>query len=259
MKFSKKLKQLRLQHNLKQTEIAELCNVTRSAVSNWENNRRFPEIESVSILAKTFNMTVEELLGTDQAAVNLQELEKDIARTNNKVSYKVPSFFAMVWIVVFSLLLILIAPVVKDKYIDYKNRNTIDMIDANSIEKVELVLKYYNETVTIPFEEYPVSYLSEDFYTDNGKVYMIEEINIKHTLKNWTWGSDNYVDVDIFSKLKSGGTHPIKDEKIKMIVDNHFMCTVQNQYKILISDDDYQVVFYIIDKNYYYLEVFLLE
>jgi len=186
MKFSKKLKQLRLQHNLKQTEIAELCNVTRSAVSNWENNRRFPEIESVSILAKTFNMTVEELLGTDQAAVNLQELEKDIARTNNKVSYKVPSFFAMVWIVVFSLLLILIAPVVKDKYIDYKNRNTIDMIDANSIEKVELVLKYYNETVTIPFEEYPVSYLSEDFYTDNGKVYMIEEINIKHTLKNWT-------------------------------------------------------------------------
>lgn len=258
MKFSKKLKQLRLQHNLKQTEIAELCNVTRSAVSNWENNRRFPEIESVSILAKTFNMTVEELLGTDQAAVNLQELEKDIARTNNKVSYKVPSFFAMLWIVVFSLLLILIAPVVKDKYIDYKNRNTIDMIDANSIEKVELVLMYYNETVTIPFEEYPVSYLSDEYETDNGKVYVIECVDAAILFEGDKWGIDPYFDMNVCLIEKGCSVTCLKDKEI-IIKGNSkpHINTNQNEYKVYVNAT-YQFIFSIIQNNCY-LEVFLLE
>lgn len=258
MKFSKKLKQLRLQHNLKQTEIAELCNVTRSAVSNWENNRRFPEIESVSILAKTFNMTVEELLGTDQAAVNLQELEKDIARTNNKVSYKVPSFFAMLWIVVFSLLLILIAPVVKDKYTEYKNKNTIDMIDANSIEKVELVLKYYNEIVTIPFEEYPVSYLSEENNTDNGKVYVIGNINFSKIFELDIWGIDEYVDMNLFVIGHDGTSKLLNDNKI-ILLDNKTSCLINNQkeYRIY-CEGTYQLLFFIREKTCY-LEVFLLE
>lgn len=258
MKFSKKLKQLRLQHNLKQTEIAELCNVTRSAVSNWENNRRFPEIESVSILAKTFNMTVEELLGTDQAAVNLQELEKDIARTNNKVSYKVPSFFAMIWIVVFSLLLILIAPVVKDKYIEYKNRNTIDMIDANSIEKVELVLKYYNETVTIPFEEYPVSYLSDEYETDNGKVYRIECIDIAVLFEGNKWGIDQYIDINVCIIEKGGLAVCVEDKEIIMNGNcQPYLNSNQSEYKIY-ANATYQLMFTIVQNNCC-LEVFLLE
>lgn len=258
MKFSKKLKQLRLQHNLKQTEIAELCNVTRSAVSNWENNRRFPEIESVSILAKTFNMTVEELLGTDQAAVNLQELEKDIARTNNKVSYKVPTYFAMLWIVVFSLLLILIAPVVKDKYTDYKNKKTIDMIDANSIEKVELVLKYYNETVTIPFEEYPVTYLSEEYNTDDGKVYIIEHIDVDLLFEINKWGEKVMIDFDINNFKRSGDKGQVYEKSI--IINSHVSHCVQTYYSEckLLSGEIYEFILYV-KKGKYYLEVFLLE
>ena len=142
MKFKEKLKQLRIQHNLKQIDIAELCNVTRSAVSNWENGRRFPGIESVTVLAKFFNITVEELLGTDQTIINLQELEKDISETHNKITKKVPMMLAISWVVVFALLLILIAPVVKDKYT--KNKNQVDIIDVESIEKVVLELQYFN-------------------------------------------------------------------------------------------------------------------
>ena len=188
MKFSKKLKQLRIQNNLKQSDIAELCNVTRSAVSNWENSRRFPEIESVTVLSKVFNVSVEELLGTDQATVTLHELEKDVAKTNNKISRKVPIFLAILWIVVFSLLLILIAPVVKDKYIRYLDRNTIDMIDANSIEKVELVLTHYYETVTVPFEEYPATYLSDEYVTDNGMEYGLNNLNFSELFEKGKWG-----------------------------------------------------------------------
>lgn len=258
MKFSKKLKQLRIQNNLKQSEVAEICNVTRSAVSNWENNRRFPEIESVYVLSKVFNVSVEELLGTDQTTVNLHNLEKDVAKTNNKISYKVPTIIAILWIVAFVLLLILIAPVVKDKYINYKDGNTIDMIDANSIEKVELVLKYYNDTVTIPFEEYSANYLSDVHQTDNGKVYMVDEVSIIDFFEKNQWGVDQYVDININVIKKQGTMKSIKDKQI--ILKNNTATYVknnQNEFKVY-ADASYQLIFYIFQNNYY-LEVFLLE
>ena len=258
MKFSKKLKQLRIQNNLKQSDIAELCNVTRSAVSNWENSRRFPEIESVTVLSKVFNVSVEELLGTDQATVTLHELEKDVAKTNNKISRKVPIFLAILWIVVFSLLLILIAPVVKDKYIRYINRNTIDMIDANSIEKVELVLTYYKEAVTVTFEEYPTTYLSEEYETDNGKVYILNNLNFIDIFEEGYWGLDDYFDITIYIKLKNSTIKPVSDKNIILInKDFYYIITKQSEYKVYV-DASYQLKFYIIN-NICYLEVFLLE
>lgn len=258
MKFSKKLKQLRIQNNLKQSDIAELCNVTRSAVSNWENSRRFPEIESVTVLSKVFNVSVEELLGTDQATVTLHELEKDVAKTNNKISRKVPIFLAILWIVVFSLLLILIAPVVKDKYIRYINRNTIDMIDANSIEKVELVLTYYSEIVTVTFEEYLATYLSDEYVTDNGKVYELNNLNFSELFETDKWGANQYVTMNICFIEKSGIKRLIKDKEIIIIHDLiSYVKIVQSEYIIYINAS-YQLKFYIIN-NICYLEVFLLE
>lgn len=258
MKFSKKLKQLRIQNNLKQSDIAELCNVTRSAVSNWENGRRFPEIESVTVLSKVFNVSVEELLGTDQATVTLHELEKDVAKTNNKISRKVPIFLAILWIVVFSLLLILIAPVVKDKYIRYINRNTIDMIDANSIEKVELVSKYYNEIVTVTFEEYSATYLSDEYVTDNGKVYELNNLNFSELFEKGKWGVNQYIDINIYLQLKNGLSKSLNDNDIVLDKKSlQYVKTTKNEYKVS-PDGLYHFVFYII-KNTYYLEVFLLE
>lgn len=258
MKFSKKLKQLRIQNNLKQSDIAELCNVTRSAVSNWENSRRFPEIESVTVLSKVFNVSVEELLGTDQATVTLHELEKDVAKTNNKISRKVPIFLAILWIVVFSLLLILIAPVVKDKYIRYLDRNTIDMIDANSIEKVELVLTYYNETVTVTFEEYPATYLSDEYVTDNGKVYELNNLNLSELFEKGKWGVSQYIDINVCFVGKTGLISTLKDRQIVLIHNLiSYVKIVKSEY-ILYINASYQLKFYIIN-NICYLEVFLLE
>lgn len=47
MELCEKIKKLRIQNNYKQEELAELCNVTRSAVSNWETGRRIPVVRHI--------------------------------------------------------------------------------------------------------------------------------------------------------------------------------------------------------------------
>ena len=45
MSFADNLKQLRKEHHLSQEELAELLDVSRQAVSKWENGNGYPEVE----------------------------------------------------------------------------------------------------------------------------------------------------------------------------------------------------------------------
>ena len=60
--ISEKIKALREHNNYTQDDLAFACNVTRSAVSNWENNRREPSHDMVRTIACIFGVTIEELL-----------------------------------------------------------------------------------------------------------------------------------------------------------------------------------------------------
>ncbi|MBE6930475.1 MAG: helix-turn-helix transcriptional regulator, partial [Ruminococcaceae bacterium] len=45
MSFSENLKQIRKEHHLSQEELAELLDVSRQAVSKWEQGMGYPEVE----------------------------------------------------------------------------------------------------------------------------------------------------------------------------------------------------------------------
>lgn len=62
MEFSEKIKSLRLKNNLTQEEFASKLNVTRQAVSNWENNRNLPDIEMIISIASVFEISLDELI-----------------------------------------------------------------------------------------------------------------------------------------------------------------------------------------------------
>jgi transcriptional regulator with XRE-family HTH domain len=66
MEFHEKLKQLRRQKGLTQEELAQLLYVSRTAVSKWESGRGYPGIDSLKELAKTFSVTVDELLSGEE-------------------------------------------------------------------------------------------------------------------------------------------------------------------------------------------------
>ena len=66
MDFNKKLQELRKQKGMTQEELAETLFVSRTAVSNWESGRGYPNIESLKAISKFFGVTVDELLSGDE-------------------------------------------------------------------------------------------------------------------------------------------------------------------------------------------------
>lgn len=56
------LKKLRKAKGITQEQLAEQLNVTRQAVSSWENGINQPDVETLTRLAEYFGVTVEELI-----------------------------------------------------------------------------------------------------------------------------------------------------------------------------------------------------
>lgn len=61
--FSKRIKELRKEFNLSQSELAKRYNIDRTTVGKWENDVSVPDIEILSDLATLFDVTVDYLIG----------------------------------------------------------------------------------------------------------------------------------------------------------------------------------------------------
>jgi transcriptional regulator with XRE-family HTH domain len=64
-----KIKQLRIDKEVQQKELANIMNVTVSAVSMWETNMRVPEVATLQRIAEYFGVTIDSLLGTNKQSV----------------------------------------------------------------------------------------------------------------------------------------------------------------------------------------------
>lgn len=69
MKTSEILKDLRMKNNLTQDELAEKLNISRQAISKWENEQGDPNIESLKLLSKTFDVSINTLLGSPRELI----------------------------------------------------------------------------------------------------------------------------------------------------------------------------------------------
>lgn len=63
--LGRKIARLRLQHAMTQERLANIANVSAQAVSKWENDQSYPDILLLPLLAKTFGVTIDELLGVE--------------------------------------------------------------------------------------------------------------------------------------------------------------------------------------------------
>ena len=62
------VKLLRKTKNITQEQLAEMLGVSAQSVSRWESGVCYPDIELLPLLAETFNVTVDQLLGVDDVA-----------------------------------------------------------------------------------------------------------------------------------------------------------------------------------------------
>ena len=66
MEFGEKLQELRKSKGLTQEELAESLFVSRTAISKWESNRGYPNIESLKEISSFFSVTIDELLSGEK-------------------------------------------------------------------------------------------------------------------------------------------------------------------------------------------------
>lgn len=64
--FGDRLKELRNSKHLTQEQLAEILNVNRAALANWETNRAYPDVNIIKELAIFFDVTIDFLLGKDE-------------------------------------------------------------------------------------------------------------------------------------------------------------------------------------------------
>lgn len=64
-KFSINLKALRLEHGLKQSELAVKLSTTQRKISYWESGKIEPDISSLWEIADLFCVSIDELIGRE--------------------------------------------------------------------------------------------------------------------------------------------------------------------------------------------------
>lgn len=80
MTFGEKLKEIRKRFGLTQEKLSWLINVSRQAITKWENDEGLPDITNLQELSKLFGITIDYLLDKDNnlpALTLRKELDKD--------------------------------------------------------------------------------------------------------------------------------------------------------------------------------------
>ena len=75
MDFGAQMKKLRTSRELTQGQVAQKLNVSRQTISSWENNRNLPDLEMVVLIARIFNISLDNLILGDPTMTN--KLVKD--------------------------------------------------------------------------------------------------------------------------------------------------------------------------------------
>ena len=85
MEIGKKLKEARINSGLTQEQVAEDIKVTRQTISNWENERSYPDIINVIYMINLYSLSLDDLLKGDDKMIEHLEENTNIVKSNRKL------------------------------------------------------------------------------------------------------------------------------------------------------------------------------
>lgn len=85
MEIGKKLKAARQNSGLTQEQAAERLFVSRQTISNWENEKTYPDIVSVVKLSDLYSISLDDLLKGDAKMLEHLGESTDIVKSNQKL------------------------------------------------------------------------------------------------------------------------------------------------------------------------------
>ena len=98
------IKHYRNEKGLSQEELAERVYVTRQTISNWENNKNYPDINSIVLLSEVFEISIDNLIKGD-----LEEMKKEI----NSEEVKKLNFYSLMMAILMIAAIISLVPLIK--------------------------------------------------------------------------------------------------------------------------------------------------
>lgn len=79
MKIGASISKIRKEEKMTQEEFAKLFHVTRQTVSNWENEKSYPDLETLVAISDNFHISLDQLIKGDKEMI--EDLNKKIKQT----------------------------------------------------------------------------------------------------------------------------------------------------------------------------------
>lgn len=152
MSFENNLIKLRKQKGWSQDELAENLDLSRQAISKWENGTSKPDIDNIKRISKVFDVGIDELLSNDITDDHALSLDFD----SNKKKKKSDKGILLVKCIIFALVIIYVISVI------YKL--VALLIIVNGVEKYQNLSNYHYIITT--YNENGLSQKEECWFKD---------------------------------------------------------------------------------------------
>ena len=106
MEIGKKLKDARMKSGFTQENVAEKINVSRQTISNWENEKSYPDIISVIALSDLYSTSLDDLLKGDREMMeHLEECTNVVKSTQKLIGAIILNAVTVILLITLSMLL----------------------------------------------------------------------------------------------------------------------------------------------------------
>lgn len=99
MDYSKKIKELRKEHKISQSELAKMLFVSRQAVSLWEQGKTTPSHETLILLKQKFNISIDNWIDDNES--NFSSKKSNISKTHFYKKYLIITSIIVSAIIIF--------------------------------------------------------------------------------------------------------------------------------------------------------------
>lgn len=147
MKFEENLRELRKCNGLSQEELAQKLNVSRQAVSKWENGSGYPELDKLLLLCELFHCTMDALLKGDVKETDVVSIERYEHHCNTQSKATTLGVFLIMQAVTLGAFL--------EPYFDGKTEAIVGMFFFLFIAVGVLIIVYYGMQDTDFKKRYP--------------------------------------------------------------------------------------------------------
>ena len=80
MNIGNQISAIRKEHQLTQEKFGELFHVTRQTVSNWENEKSYPDLKILIEISNRFEISLDQLLKEDGKMVQAMDAERMLGK-----------------------------------------------------------------------------------------------------------------------------------------------------------------------------------